>query len=276
MQNFKLLPGVNHCSNREYHSDKSYLSSSLLKTLNEDPSKFYKEVILGQSERVHRAVYDLGSLTHSMLLEPHLVDEEFAFFKGWRKAGKDWDAFLDDEANHGKIYISAPQLEQAKAFVEAAKARPEFIHMLQGGHAELSICTTMMDVAVKMRADYINIDKGYIFDVKTTGYVADIEIFKQTIADFQYDLSGALYCMIAELHYGKPFDFYFGVISKPDLQADVYKMSKKSMEFGREKVKAALETYKKCIATGLWAPHADLDEATTDDNSSMPYEIKEV
>ena len=84
-------------SNDAYHSEQKHLSSSNLKMLLKDTNQFYKEKILGEREPLKGAFLDEGNYTHSLILEPHLVPEEYVFFDGNRKAGKEWKAF---EAEH--------------------------------------------------------------------------------------------------------------------------------------------------------------------------------
>lgn len=93
----KLQPGINTATNREYHSDKSYLSSSSFKLLLQSPAQFHKEHNLGErkveEEKEH---FTAGSLLHTIVLEPHLVDTEYVVFPGLRRAGAQWDAFKVD------------------------------------------------------------------------------------------------------------------------------------------------------------------------------------
>jgi hypothetical protein len=256
MNNFKLKPGVNICSNEEYHSDLAWLSSSKLKMLATDPAKFYKEVVLKQAgdavSTSTQAAYDLGSYVHTLCLEPHMEHEEYATFSGWRKQGAAWEAFKLQHANSGKKLLSMPQVELGRALAKSLQARPEALELLKNGEPELSICTHLSDVPVKKRSDYINVEAGYIADVKTTGYPAGKEQFKQTVKDFSYDLSAALYTAIAEKYYGKPFKFYFIVISKVDKQCDVYEASTETLLRGTKAVNAALNNYKQCLKSGIW------------------------
>ena len=46
----ELVDGVNYCSNFDYHSNRTYLSSSVLKTVYKDLAKYYAEYILGEKE----------------------------------------------------------------------------------------------------------------------------------------------------------------------------------------------------------------------------------
>lgn len=251
-ESFKLALGVNKCSNKNYHSDKSFLSSSTLKLLNEDPAKFYDQVILGNAVNESKPAYDLGSYVHTLCLEPDQEHAEYAMFKGWRKAGKDWEAFKDDPVNKNKTLLSLPQVEQGRMLAKTLKTRPEALELLSGGEAEVSICSHILGVPVKKRSDYINWDKGYIADIKTSSAPGGVENFREIVKKYSYDLSAALYTQIAYQHYGKIFDFYLIVISKLDKKCDVYKLSSATLSEGSSMVTKALVTYKKCTESGIW------------------------
>lgn len=246
-----LINGINPpISNVDYHSDSEYLSSSSLKLLLDNPEKFHKEKILGIKEDKKSNAMEEGSYVHAAILEPHTLNEDFAYFSGFRKQGKEWEAFKA-ATPIDKIILSASQLHRCQAYVNAVKARPEAAFYLKGT-PEQAICTELFGVKVKMKADILNQEHGFISDLKTTSQPAGKDNFKLAIQQFSYDLSAALYCMIAENELKKVFDFYFIPISKPDLVCDIYKTSKKTLETGKLNVIRALEIYKKCKETGIW------------------------
>lgn len=235
----------------------------------EDPQAFYKEYILKEPrESSSSSVFDEGTYAHSLLLEPDMIDKEFRFFDGWRKQGADWEEFK--RKNKGYIILSKPQRKRVEAWAKSAKDLPAAMDLLSGGFPEYTVAMEFKNVNLKARADYINIDKGYIADVKTTAYPTDVDSFKETIAQYKYDLSAALYCMLFEAHYGKPFDFYFIVLGKKDKDCQVYKLSKRSMLSGKLKVIEAIELFKKCQKTQKW------ELTRKDKDVSMDYEILEV
>jgi hypothetical protein len=246
----KLSIGLNKCSNAEYHADSEYLSSSNFKTLLTDPEKFYKEKILGEKEAKQSNSFDEGSLTHSIMLEPHLVSSEFSFFPGKRKQGEAFDIFK--AANPGKVIISESQKIRVGLWVEAIKKNKIAMGLLKGGEAEQTICADMNGIPVKIRCDYIIPEQGIIADIKTTAYPIDIDTFRLTVKEWSYDLSASLYAHIAELHYGRKFNFYFIVVGKNELVCEVYKASKKTLETGMLDIAKAASIYKKCKASGVW------------------------
>jgi len=245
-----LINGVNHCTNSEYHADKKYLSSSNLKTLLKNPQQFYEEKVLGIKEASVGNHFDEGSLTHSYILEPQQVPKEYAFYPGMRKSGEDFILFK--EANKGKMVISRPQAVRVAQYVEAYKRNPKAVSMIKKGLPEHTLCTELMGVPVKARLDWANIDDGIIVDVKTTGMPADVDSFRLTISNFSYDLSAALYAMVAREVYGKQFSFYFLVIDKKSLLCHVYKASDATIAKGEAQVIKALKLYKQCVESGNW------------------------
>lgn len=257
----KLEYGTNEVSNKDYHADTKFLSSSSLKLLLDDPAKFYKEKILGEREHVSKPAFDEGSLVHALILEPHVIDMEFAFFDGMRKQGKEWEAFK--LLHQGKTMLSKPQRARCEYYVEAYKRLPAAVELIKGGLPEHTICHKYGDLDLKVRCDYINIDKGYIVDVKTSGFPVDKDSFSMTVDQFKYQLSAVMYCKLAELEYGKPFDFYFIAISKKEQDCQVFKVSKETYMRGSLLMAEAIKTYKRCIDTGEWikkekaAPNVD-------------------
>lgn len=266
-----LTLGLNKCDNATYHADKTHLSSSVIKTLYKSLELYHKEYILGlKPEFKNKSALEEGSLAHSLLLEPELTEQEFTYWDGWTKRGAEWDAFIAD-SQPGKTIISAPQKNRVDRLVAACKALPEAIELLQGGEAEQTICNTLKDIDIKVRFDYINVEKGYIADVKTTGYSSDLDSFRVQAEGLMYDLSAALYCKIAEIHYGKKFDFYFIVLSKKDFTCDVYKCSQAFMVEGMRKINIGLEKYKKALASGLW-----VEKTMETSNEDAQYAIQEI
>lgn len=272
----KLKDGINlGVTNRDYHADSTYLSSSSLKLLLKDVEQFHKEKILGiRPEEKENPAFSEGSFVHSMILEPETVAAEYAFFEGWRKQGKDFDLFKKE--NSSKIILSKPQKFRCEKYVDAYRRLPPAIELLSGGMPEYTMCNKILNVPIKVRADYINIDKGYIVDIKTTAHPSSHEVFKRTVKDYGYDLSAALYCQVAHDINGKLFDFYFVVISKADFECQVYKASSATLTDGHTQVNKALIRYKKCLESGIWKNDESNKSLSDTINSVHDYVIEEV
>lgn len=238
-------------TNAEYHADRVYLSSSSLKLLLKSKQDFYKQFVLNEpTESRESTAFTEGTLLHSMVLEPEKVAAEYAFYEGLRKVGKAYEEFVS--ANEGRIIISVPQQQRCLKMLDAYRARKEAVQLIRGGEAELVMTGTINDVALKVRHDYINIDKAYIVDVKTTSMPSGVEFFKETVHTYLYELSAILYSKIAYKHSGALFDFYWIVISKFDFECHVYKMSPQTAAQGNELLGRALATFKKCSLANNW------------------------
>ncbi|MBV6514177.1 MAG: hypothetical protein FMNOHCHN_03767 [Ignavibacteriaceae bacterium] len=266
-----LKPGINlNVSNKDYHGDREYLSSSNLKQLLKNPEQFYKERILGQVEdKPPSTALEEGSYVHSLILEPHKVQEEYAFWKGLRKQGEDFLAFKSQNA--GKIIISNPQKIRCNAYVDAYKKNPVAPSLLEEAEVEYTICTELNGVKIKIRCDIINLKKNYIADVKTSSFAVDAETFKVSMLKFGYDLSAALYVMVASKVLNVPMDFYFIAIDKEMMNCEVLKLSEKTLQSGIAQVNKALEIYKKNMETGIWS-----NEQAPVVEETKQYEIMEV
>lgn len=270
----KLVDGLNDCTNSEYHADRNYLSSSVLKTVLKSLDTYYLEYILGEKKEISstlQATFDLGSLVHSMILEPHLTNNEFQYFKGFRKSGKEYEDFLSS-ARAGVPIISSPQKHKADELMKAYKRNQAAVGLIKNGEAEQTICGELHGVPIKTRFDYINVEAGYIVDVKTTGYASNLESFRMSFDTLQYNLSAALYLDMAEKFYGKKFDFYMLVLSKKDITCDVFKLSQDTINSGKRLVLEACQKYIKAKSTNVWTEITERDklQAVTD------YEIKEL
>ncbi len=266
------MKGIVECSNEVYHGEKEHLSSSNLKLLLKNPQDFYSEKILGNKKEVSsstQANFDEGSYAHTLILEPDNTDE-YKIFSGLQKKGEEWEKFKI--ANPDKILLSKSQKIKVEKWVQTYGELPEAVSLIKNGKPELSLFGELLDVPIKVRADYINIDEGYIVDVKTTSSPTDVDNFKYTIESFGYDLSAALYLKMFELHYGKKFDFYFLVLGKREATCDIYKLSDKTRAIGDSKIIKALSIYKKCKKSGIWV----LEKDVKNDKIDSGYEILEV
>jgi hypothetical protein len=245
-----MARGIMHMSNREYHANKSHLSSSSLKLLLDDPHRFYEEKILGKSSPLEGVHFDEGSLFHALILEPHTVAQDFAFFDGMRKQGEAWEEFK--ASNPGRVLMSTPQKTRVQYWVQSYRRQTAAVGLISGGEAEHSLFNVLQGVPVKVRCDYINVEKGYIVDLKTSGFPVDRDSFMLTVDKYKYHLSAALYCKVAELQYGKPFDFYFVAVCKKEPDCQVFVVSPETRHLGDQMVSKALATYVQCLKTGIW------------------------
>jgi hypothetical protein len=245
-------------SNEEYHGDREYISSSGLKLLLKNPSEFVKVYINGEKvDNSNQSAMDFGSYVHALILEPHLVEAEFAVFEGLIRRGKDWDDF--SENNKDKKIVTSNQRDEALRFlktfhekeVELLGEKLPLSHFFTEGEAESTLCGTLDDVKIKTRFDYIK--EGIISDIKTTSSLIGSKKDVAKICEmFDYDLSAALYVDLAKKYTGKDHDFYFCFFSKANGDLSLWRASKGMIERGRAKYKRAIELLKRGRETGFY------------------------
>lgn len=249
----KLLEyGVSsNISNKIYHSDDYFTSSTAVKLLYYDIPKYESEYLRKEKVQKDNPAFAIGSYVHSLILEPEKVESEYAFFPGWDGRESGYQAFK--AANVGKTVITQSQQGQVQNMMRnfnKHKVAPKFI---QPSEKELTLCVDMFDVPVKVRFDAIDVETGAIYDIKTSGYDVDVDTFKlQGIGNLKYEISAGLYTMAAEQHYGKPFDFYFIVLSKKTFMTEIYKTSVQTMSNGKNRCKIGLERLKYYRENGKW------------------------
>lgn len=275
----KLADGViTGVSNADYHADRTYLSSSVIKLIYKDIAAYKAQYIDGIAapNNFNQTALDDGTLAHMLILEPELVATEVAVYPGLFKRGKEYDSFVEEtkakaasQSRNCPLIVSQPQWLRAQDLLAAYRKHPVAPKLVEPALKEHTICADVLGVPCKMRADAIDVEAGIISDVKTTSWASGRDIFCQTIDQLSYQLSAALYCMIAEVFYKKPFTFYFIVLSKKDQGCSVYKTSAITRASGAAMITTALNKLKKARETGIWEESSDLAQ-------TMQEEVEEV
>lgn len=261
-----LKEGFNqYVSNDLYHSDREYISSSGLKLLLEDAREFERIYVKNEPrESRNTASLDFGSYVHGLILEPHLIEQEFAVYDGTQRRGAKYEQFCEE--NEGKTIITKSQAVQAQKAVEIFNNSKVWTKDSNGndkeayissfftkGKAEETLAGELDGVKVKVRFDYRKeFDSfGSINDIKTTSYDINTKRDIEKIsALWGYELSAALYCDMVQKYTGKKHDFYFCYINTKKSMVRLVKASEQMLEAGRLKYKQALKMLKGARETG--------------------------
>jgi len=248
-------------TNLEYHSQMSpeehFYSSSQLKTMLDDPETFYKKYITKELGSDWIPAFDIGTYYHTAILEPHLLEKECAVYTGKVRRGKEWDVF---KAQHeGKAIITKAEYEQAKNLIIATRNSQVAVDLLEGGVAEVSLFIEVyvkggevfiltnnksvyklgvsgweiyanaptylkdaLKLRLKVRADMMNIERGFILDLKSTkGNAKNVQKTRYKTSDFVYDLSAAMYVDLFNAWYiiqgeAPPFTTFWWIYASKD------------------------------------------------------------
>ena len=255
---------VRDLPDEEYHKilppEEAFYSSSQFKDAVEDIEHFHKKYV---SREVSTAVgsqtqsnFDVGSLYHCMVLEPHKVKDTFVIFKGAVKRGKAYEEFVAD--NKDKIIVSQKQYDTAASIAKAAGENQSCQNLLAQGEPELSLFVELHGLRIKVRADFIDFERGFILDMKsTTGNPKNANDIQKKVSNLNYDLSAALYldafneyCRLNDLPPIKHFMWCFD--SKDKLTSKVWTCSEEMIKVGRAKYMQGLNAIRRAQKKG-WA-----------------------
>lgn len=251
----KLKNGIlTDIPNDVYHSNKEYVSSSGLKKMFEDPKRFYEEYVKGEqpfiSARLQEA-FDFGSYLHTLILEPHLLGEEYSIEK--EVEGK--KTISKENAELANKMFNKYQKSSILLGEQGQEVLTPMNTFIEGGYAEQTICTSMDGIKIKVRPDYRRefSDYGQIIDVKTTSESSLTSYSVQKIcAKYGYALSAALYVDAVEKITGVEQEFYFLFLSKKSQQVALFKASEAMLERGRDQYQIALKRLKEARKTGIY------------------------
>lgn len=197
-------------TNEEYHNSLGYSKTTLDGILKQAD---YIEWKSNATKYDDRALV-VGSALHTSVLEPNEYSARYTVRPKFdmRKKDDKEQAVLWDENHSTHVILSSDEHDGISAMTESIKASPYAQSLLKGGASEVSIFHTLENgLQVKIRPDYIVEDKGIIVDVKTT---KDVNDFGRSAINYGYDMQAAMYTMIAEKVYNKPFKFFFVVVGK--------------------------------------------------------------
>jgi exodeoxyribonuclease VIII len=250
--------GKHILSNEDYHSDKHYFSSSQLKHALQSASHFRYEVLDKKGKKKKTKAFDLGSLVHTVLLEPHLFDDEYIVYDGPTNAdGSVPKAAADRYANShpGLTPVSVEQNNfamMARANVEKYPFAKELFYS-EGCEYESSFFYKDKETGLRLRfrPDILNLDKKYIVDLKTAVEVDMYQFKKAVCYTWDYDLSAYMYIRGVYEMFGVLCDYYWAVIGKdPTAPIAIYKMSATIRDDGKLKFYKACDNINNALTLG--------------------------
>jgi hypothetical protein len=258
---------IHGMSNADYHALPS-VSSSQLKTILRSPAHYREAYLSGKEKKPPTADMVLGSLTHTLFLEPEQFAEEYVEsvkFDMRTNAGKAAAATFA-ELSAGRTPVTAEQIQQAQNMANALRDSIAF-NAMTGGYAEASIFFQDADTGLqcRIRPDYHVAPgdawpDGLIIDVKSTDD-ARAEAFARTCVKFGYDLSAAMYSDGFMQEYGtqNPPIFLLLVVER-DAPHGVacYEASEEMLGKGHEKYRKAINTLFACQESGEWPCYPDV------------------
>lgn len=235
-------------------------SNSGLKLVRRSPAHFkYKE------EKDPTPAMAMGTHIHMALLEPErfashyvvaaeAVDKRSAYYKGLVKdVGADRVLTI---AEHRKLVGMQDAAYRNKRFAGYMKAQ---------GRNELSVVTTdpVTGVRVKCRFDRKG-DSGWALDLKKCQDARGNE-FARAITNYGYYMQVAFYQAVWFWETGEKCpDFPLAAIEEESPHGVVlHDLDEIALELGRRHFREALDTYARCLDSGVWPGYEDESEFTS-------------
>ena len=244
-------------TNAEYHASPA-ISKSGLDLIRRAPALYaYRR----DNPQEQTPAMRLGSLTHTVVLEPDLFERETVVrpegIDRRTSAGKlAWAAF-EIQAN-GREIITNDEWTELAAIRDAVRSHPAAAKALAGSPTiEQSILWDADGIACRCRPDAVT-ERGVIVDLKTTRD-ASPEGFAKSIVAYRYHVQAAFYSDGYRAAFGEaPRGFVFiAVETEAPYLVAVYVASEAMTQRGRVDYQTDLDTFRRCQESGTWPGYSD-------------------
>lgn len=241
----------------DYHKIDA-LSASGAKLLLRSPAHYLASKL---SPKEPSAAMKLGTVTHTLILEPEKAKDEIAVMPRFdrrttigKKAAEEFE-----EDHRGKLVVDEGVWAKANSIAEAVLANPIVRDNLGGGQAEVTMLWEQYGVPCKARIDYLT--GSAILDVKTCAD-ASPEGFARQVANFQYHVQNAHYANGFREVVGWDLDrfVFIAVESEPPYAVGCYVLDARSIQSGRILIERAAEAFKRAQTIGSASAASYADE----------------
>ncbi len=242
--------------NSVYHRGPGASNSDLATLYFKSPAhlKWRKDHVEPGTEAMN-----LGSLFHTLVLEPEHMTRRFHIFEGEKRSKVKKEEWAKAEGS-GKIVVREKATADVVEMVKSVKAHPAagaFLERMDGTIYERPIYwkeeTTGLLCKVKPDIIIHNTQLRILVDLKKTRD-ASYKGFQKAIGTYLYDMQAAYYLDGAKAGTGKDFDAFCFICCEPEppYAVSVYLADAEMIEKGRELYKHNLGIFKKCLNTGEW------------------------
>jgi len=205
---------------------KQALSSSSLKMVLSSPKTYKYVTKYGQSET--QPLRD-GKLFHTMILEPHKIDE-LTIVDVATKAGK---AYKEAKEQGLEVYTTK-EIKDAERLADAILKNDEAVHYMSKAQFEIPEIAMIDGIPFRAKADILK--DNMVVDFKTT---SGLNEFRYSADPYSYDLQAYLYREMFNVD-----EFVFVCIDKGSLDIGIFECSDEFYEKGKRKLEQGIANYK--------------------------------
>lgn len=235
-------------------------SNSGLKLIRRSPAHFkYREPGTGDTR-----AKQIGSAIHMALLEP----EKFAKTYHVAEADDRVSAYYKGLAKDlgGAFVLTRPEARRILGMQEAAYRNTRFAgYMRAMGRNELSVVTVDKETGVPMKCRFDRKgDSMFAFDLKKCQDARGTE-FAKAITNYGYYMQVPFYQHVWKCETGETIkDFPIIAIEEDSPHGVVvHDLDEVALELGRLHFRQALDTYARCLDSGVWPAYEDESEVTS-------------
>jgi hypothetical protein len=274
-----MEPGIYDISNAEYHAS-SGISKSAIMVAKNSTLDYYHAYIERSTERKQTAAMALGSLLHTLTLEPHNFESEYMLYEKATGTGSVEINKLAKLKSGNKTIISIELYQQAREMVKAIKDHSLASQLLAGASYEKSFYWINPDTGLlcKSRPDVWHETLGFFVELKKA-VRPRLRDFTRQADDLGYHIQAA---MQIDAKYGvknlptpditSSLDdesgmtvrsrgddvFAFIVVPEnPPYKPYIYELDFEDIEMGRQEYINTLKVIKSCQETGKWDADRD-------------------
>lgn len=196
---------------------------------------------------------DLGSLVHTLVLEPEKFPELYVVPPS-TLGSKQTKAYKEWAAKESRTIVDSDTLDVAERMAGNVKDHPVARMLTSGGLAEVGAIWTdpERDIRIKVRPDYLP-GGDIIVDLKTTRDASPFGFGAQSF-NLKYHWSAELTCRVLSRATGRPFSSYYFVCveNTAPYAVAVYLATKDQLVFAREELDRLLWEFAGCYKANEW------------------------
>lgn len=245
----------------EYFAEPGAISKSVLMGHRLSAAHAYHAMTV-QTEQT--PAMRLGSLVHTLVLEPHRINERYVVGPDAARNTKEWKTWSEEHSD-GREQLKGSEYAEAAAMAGFMRTMPTIARLIQGpGPVEASMFWTAPDkitgvpLRFRGRPDKIHTDLSILIDLKTTADISDRGI-ERTIQSFGYHLQAALYMRgLAAL--GTPCDHavIVWIENKAPHTARATLLGQSWIDAAEAELNALIIRHAECVSHGEWPGFADV------------------
>ncbi len=252
--------GIHDISNNDYHSSHG-ISRSMLMDFKRSPKHYWYKHLSGLAEREEPSpAMNIGNAVHTLILEPHLFDEEFYVTHQKtkpRKGTEPHEKMLADA--QGKIVLTRDEYLQCALMAKSVTEDENASQLLKDCAIEKSIYFTHKETGLQVKARPDAWLGSVVCDLKTTGDARPWK-FQSSCANYGYFLQAAI-IKEALASVGQEMEHFvcIPIEKEPPYCVGVYMFDAESIDFGLKQFNDLMIGVARCIEKDSWPSYGVQD-----------------